>query len=248
MKNILSSLTSSEKNRILEMHKLATKQNYIKESYHKNPRIIKESEETVDMSAVKTALTNLNTATKNLFTGIEIKGTEPDAMTYLKGEYYLTLVNATNPSSINSPDFDLVSSKTLGSENPDFIKTPNYGLWLAKNDKTKLIKTNSTSEGVYIASTAPGGASGVPKHKEFLLEQVPYAISTKSKYFEQVENNVKSLYPLIDDLTANLDSLMKSLPAEKIMKMTTINGYEITLTNGTQDDTLSTGYNQSRGN
>lgn len=37
MKNILSSLTSSEKNRILEMHKSATKKLYLKESDEDSP-------------------------------------------------------------------------------------------------------------------------------------------------------------------------------------------------------------------
>jgi hypothetical protein len=133
MKNILSNLTESEKNRILEMHKFATRKLYLKES----------ADESVDTSSINATLKEINDLCKT----IPLMDKEPsDCYTYLTSGYFFALASGDAGHYIGSQYGGInTSNKDNTIKNSDLV--------LCKNDTKNVFSKKYSYEVVCVANT-----------------------------------------------------------------------------------------------
>jgi hypothetical protein len=228
MKNVLSNLTQSEKNRILEMHKSATRKLYLKES----------TDESVDMSSVNTSINNLNAAITNIPNRNKDKDPDNPAVMYLNRGYFINLYDAN--AGYRNDLFDLKTStaidrtlKDTTKEGRDYflIETPKVGIGLFKQDPGGFVKNNFGFEDVYGAAKNGNTDNMLPhnldEHKKNLQEAITSGVNSKDK--ELAEQKLNEIYTLLDTLVSDLTNVINGLPDGKVLVMSNISGYQINL-------------------
>jgi hypothetical protein len=200
----LFTISQEEKQRILEMHTSATNQNYIKESYHKNSRLINEQESTNDLSQVNASLKSLNDTLLSIPNKNKDKVDLP-AVKYLSERFYITLSDLSATGSIH------YINPTGG------ISSTNASLTLMKTDSGEFgWETTQGSTSTIICGCRGTKNTPVATFMEDMKRAYEYGINKKDLdqawvKFDEVQTMITNLCTLLKETSGEFPQGKKAM-------------------------------------